>query len=227
MKKIFLAIPTYKTIEPETQATISELFKQNEFKIEYCNRRGSPNIYMQHAGMCNEFLEGDADYYLWFDSDQTIEGTPNWLTLLVNASKPIISPLITRKVYPFNPACWTREQHFDVQQGKKPRYEDYRRHGNAPFKVYSSCGGVVLIKRSVLEAIAEKYVNPFYASFDSRGHQMGVDISLYHKARELGFQCWIHPEIKCGHLGKYAFLPADYYSLLDAGLLEEEFETRC
>ena len=226
MLKIFIAMPTYKFMQPETNSTISKLIQRGGFEFEYCNRRGSPNIYLQHAGMCNEFLKGNYDYYLWFDSDQTVENPDNWLDLLVNADKPIISPLITRKVYPFIPACYTRGQHRALQEGRQMQLVDFRLFGPEPFEVFYSCGGVVLIKREVLTKIRRKYMNPFYASFDKRGHQCGVDISLYMKAREAGFSCWIDPRIECAHVGDYPFLPSDYYSLLDAGVLGKTQEMR-
>ena len=97
-------------------------------------------------------------------------------------------------------------------------FEDYRKHGDRPFRVRYCCGGVVLIKRNVLTTLS----NPFYPNLDERGYLQGVDISLYERARQNGFTCWIEPSIKCGHIGQFAFLPQDYYSLLDGGLLKNE-----
>ncbi len=217
---IFLSIPTHRYIEPETLNNVTAHMRSCPYPIEYHSQRGSPNIYMQHANSWDAMKKTNCTHYLWWDSDQTIESPEDAIKILVENNKPIISPLIVKRKFPHFPACITEKQSEAVKNGTKQPYEDFRVYGERIFKIKYCSGGVVLIKREVLEAVESKYYeNPFYALV-SNGKMYGVDIGLYQKASLLGFQCWINPTIKVAHWGFYPFMIDDYYSILDGGGLK-------
>lgn len=213
MKKLFIALPVYKEIEPECRQTIDAFtYAQNPvYKVvDFCIRRGSPNIYWQRYNLAKDFLKSDADYYLYFDGDQTLSEPQADIIRLIDADKDIISPIIVRKVFPHIPTCRTFEEIKRSKEGKPFFPQDLSKYGKKPFPVYHSCGGVVLIKREVIEAVEK----PFFPRFDENGDLMGTDCSFFADARDKGFTCWVEPNILCGHVGKYIFTKFDFYGIL-------------
>ncbi|MBA7495388.1 hypothetical protein ES702_05970 [subsurface metagenome] len=216
MKKVFLAIPTHRYIEPETMSCIntkirrfSNFYTISEMKI----RRGSPNIYYQRYNLAMDFLKTDADYYLYFDSDQVVVEPDNFVEMLIKDDKDIISPIIVRRFFPHTPTCMTYYRH-----ANKELFDDFRNQpylSDRPIKVYYSGGGIVLIKRKVIAAVDK----PFQAVFDRDRDMLSTDYSFYHKAKAIGFECWVEPRIVTGHIGHFVFTLDDYYSLLDSGQL--------
>lgn len=218
--KLFLALPTKRYVEPETEDCLAEkVFRPNKtYTIsDYVKLRNSPNIYMQRYNLAMRFLEGDFTHYLYFDSDQVIMEPDDALEIMVNDDVDIVSPLITRTVFPFLPACMSFEQKKQFDRRNKKFFEDYRRFPqDRPYKVYYSCGGIVLIKREVLESVKK----PFYPCFNSDGELLSVDYALYNQAKKMGYSCWIEPRVKAGHIGHFIYMIDDYYQLLDSKQLE-------
>lgn len=218
MLKLFIALPLHRAsdITPECDATLSALIRCEStlFEIgEYCRLRGSPNIYMQRYNMGQKFLQSDCDYFLYFDSDQYLVEPVLSIERLLRDDKDIISPIIVRKIFPHLPALLTFKRKELLDRGEDvPSLEDFRKYGDRPFEVYYSCGGVVLIKRKVIEMVD----TPFYPVITESGELLSVDYSLYYKAKKEGFSCWVEPRVQCPHIGTYSFLPEDYYALIDS-----------
>jgi len=223
--KIFLAIPYKYNTEPETRDCIRDKIniKNNTYDyVHISERRGSPNVYAQRHNTAVDFLATDCDYYLYFDSDQTVIYPDNFLEMLIHDNKDIISPLIVRTIFPFTPACISFERQTCIEKGTD-RIEDFRDKRiypqDRPFKVYYSCGGIVLIKREVLEKVDK----PFLPIYNERtGNLLSTELGLYTKAKKLGYECWIEPRIKAGHIGKFIFMIDDYYTLIDTKTLRIE-----
>lgn len=226
-KKIFIALPIYKPMFEECRNSIMDFIygKQGrDFEVgEICQLRGSPNIYMQRHNLALNFLKTDCDYYLYLDCDQVIH-TPDTIKILIDDNKDIISALIVRRFFPHLPACISKSRRKSIEAARAGNIkedvflEDFRDYPqDRPYEVDYSCGGFVLIKRRVIEQVHK----PFYPVVDNAsGNLLSVDYSLYYKAKELGFTCWIEPRIKISHIGQYEFLPDDYYALLDSGELK-------
>ena len=216
MNKIFIALPIRRYIEPETLNTIyTKIYRESDiYEIgDFCQLRGSPNIYMQRYNLAKRFLAGDCTHYLYLDTDQTIISPDNALDVLIADDKDIISPLIVRRYFPHIPAVLSWKRKLLLAEGKNvDTLEDFRKY-TQPFKVYYSCGGLCLIKRKVLEAVDK----PFLPVFNEQDELMSTDYSFYSKAKKLGFECWAEPRIKVGHIGTYEYTMDDYYGLLDSG----------
>ena len=222
-KKIFVAMPYKRYVEPETEETLTDfIYRPSDiYEVTHTLRlRGSPNIYNQRYNSAMEFLKTDCDYYFYLDSDQQILAPENAVDLLVNDNYPIVSPLIVRTLYPHLPATISMER-YNAKTNKQPDFfEDFRKDiypKGSPFRVYRCCGGVVLIKREVLEMVDR----PFYPVFDENGDLLGTDYSLYYKAEMKGFYCYIEPRIKVAHIGHYPYCEDDYYGLLDCGMIKK------
>ena len=68
-----------------------------------------------------------------------------------------------------------------------------------------ACHGIhmacTLIKREVLEAIAEKNKEEPNPWFGSQASTFGEDVIFCRRAREAGFGVWCDPTVKCDHIG--------------------------
>jgi len=220
MKTLFIGMPVYRDVEPETEASLndiaympSDVFKVVEggvFKL-----RGSPNVYMAAEKLAMEFLKSGADYFLFFGSDHGLEKPRKAIELLIRNDKDIISPLVVRKVFPHIPACLTFGRKLMLDAEHVPEELEDFRNMPKPFEVYY-CAGVCLIKREVIKAVAEKYGNCFYPEIVN-GRLLSNDYSFMHKAKSLKYTCWVEPRIKISHIGRYAFTQDDYYGLVDSG----------
>ena len=220
MKTLFIGMPVYKDVEPETEATLndiaympSDLFKVVErgvFKI-----RGSPNVYTAGEKLAQEFIKSGADYFLFFGSDHSLDTPRKAIELLIRDDKDIISPLVVRKSFPHIPTCLSFRDRDLLDTGKVPeRLEDFRSYPK-PFEVYYSCG-VCLIKREVILEVFREFDTCFWPVIGARG-LLSNDYSFMHRAKALLFSCWVEPRIKITHIGRYAFTLDDYYGLVDSG----------
>lgn len=219
--KIFIALPTKRYIEPETEDCLAEkIFRPNDtYEVgDYVKLRNSPNIYAQRYNLARRFLESDCSHYFYFDSDQVIIEPTDAVEILIKDDLDIVSPLITRTVFPFLPACMSFEQKKQFDRRNSKFFEDYRRFPqDRPFEVYYSCGGIVMIRRAVIEQVRK----PFYPVYNESGELLSVDYALYYQAKKRGFKCYIEPRVKAGHIGSFIYMIDDYYQLLDSGLLEK------
>lgn len=224
MFKVFIGMPLYQgSAEPECIKSIYEkvFTRNNTYRIEpghFCQFRGSPNIYMQRYNLALAFLETDCDYFLFFDGDQVLHKPDNPIELMILDDKDIISPLIVRRFFPHIPTAITLWRYEQMKAGNydklKAKLEDFREYPkDEPYQVHYSCGGVVLIKREVIAAVDK----PFLPKFDRNGDLLSTDYSFYKKAKAKGYKCWIEPRLLVSHIGRYEFLPTDYYSLVDSG----------
>lgn len=219
MKKVFIALPIRRYIEPECLETIyTKIYRENDTYIigDFCQMRGSPNIYMQRYNLAQRFLKTDCDYYLYLDTDQTIVSPDNAIELMVQADKDILSPIIVRRFFPHLPACISKERYSRIRKGQDQGFfEDFRQYKD-PFEVYYCCGGLVLIKRKVIEQVKD----PFKPVYDERTKDLlSVDYSLFYKAKKLGFRCWCDPRLTVAHIGHFPFVLDDYYAIKDTGQL--------
>lgn len=224
MFKLFIGMPLYSgSPEPECLQSIYQkiFYRNNTYTIEakdFCQYRGSPNIYMQRYNLAQAFLKTDCDYFLYFDGDQVLHRPENPIEMMMLDDKDIISPLIVRRFFPHIPTATTfwRRKMFEAKNFKAltENLEDFRTYPqDKPYEVFYSCGGVVLIKRKVIEAIK----NPFLPVFNEKDELLSTDYSFYAKAKLHGFKCWIEPRLMVSHIGRYEYLPTDYYSLVDSG----------
>lgn len=71
-----------------------------------------------------------------------------------------------------------------------------------------------LIKREVLEAIAEKNKGEPNPWFGSQASVFGEDVIFCRRAREAGFDVWCDPTIKCDHIGDSMIINDDTVELV-------------
>ena len=74
-----------------------------------------------------------------------------------------------------------------------------------PFKVDSGAFGFMLIRNGVFESLEYPWFEHF-TSQNTKGDVrkvIGEDISFSHKAKDKGFQSYVHPQVTVGHLKPY------------------------
>lgn len=224
MKKIFLALPTIRYIEPEAEESLRDFVYPGSSKFilsHHVVRRGSSNVYYQRHNLAQDFLKTDADYYLYWDSDNAIVAPKNAIDMLIDDNRDIICPLIVRRIFPHLPCVISYEKKAALVKGAKFFLEDFRKQiypKDRPFPVWRASGGIVLIKRSVIENMDK----PFYPEFDNNGFLIGTDMSFYKKAEEMGLTQWVEPRIHATHIGHFPFMIDDYYALLDSKSINEK-----
>ena len=71
MKKIFIALPTKRYIEPEAEESLRdfvEYYKNDTFFVTHkAIRRGSPNVYYQRYNLAMDFLKTEGREQIQFD----------------------------------------------------------------------------------------------------------------------------------------------------------------
>jgi FkbM family methyltransferase len=194
-KKILIAIPTAKNIEPDTFKSIYDLVVPDGYETTFQFFYGY-NI-DQVRNLIADWVVKGFDYLFSVDSD--IAFPPDTLARLISHNKDMVSGLyIQRK---------PGEHILEV-------YEHNGRGGvvNIPYgKIagmglveIASCGfGCVLVKGEVLRAI--DYPHFVYHSAIDHVNTISEDVDFCRKALNKGFKIWADTNIKCQHIGSTTF----------------------
>lgn len=191
MKKILLAIPTSKYVEPECFQAVYEQKIPKEHKTElfipagYC-------VDVARNLVAKEALDRHADYIFWVDADIILP--KNALCRLLSHGKDIVSGVYVFKVMTNRHAVVKR-----FKQGEKDRYEnllvDEILSAEVPLMNVDAFGfGCVLTKTEVFERIA--YPQFIYTA------DMGEDVYFCRKAQNAGYELFLDSRVLCGHKGE-------------------------
>ena len=160
-----------------------------------------------------KFLETDADYLFFVDDDvKFMSLAENPIDLLINLGKDIVGGIYVYKKPPYLPAFRPLDLQKQFEEnGEFPK--DYKfKIPDEPFEVEWLAGGCTMIKREVIEKIAETHPHPF-CSCVYRGEFLSEDFAFCKRARDLGFEIWAEPLIELGHLGNYYYQLNDYVAI--------------
>ena len=208
-RKLMIAIPAYDgRVNIKTAIALAKLTPEtNKFGV---------TLYISHISGCSlitkarnalvaDFLETDADTLLFVDSDVII--TPEAVLRLLAISQ---GKDVTAGVYPRRGAdrCFFMDIHTDEETNQLVFDE------NGMMQIRRIGTGFMMIQRHVLETMIKnhpewRYINDTknrdeYAIFDFgvyNGKYYGEDYLFCDRAREHGFEVWIDPTIKLGHMG--------------------------
>jgi hypothetical protein len=161
--------------------------------------------------LVQQFLEGDFDYFLWTDTD--ISFTYDDLSLLLLADKDIAGSVYFALDGNNEPCIAHLEEEPGAPEGEegKKRYRDVPiskcydddSSPKEPFSVAGLGCGFTLIKMRVLVDLADSRGGtarlwPYAESGEEEG--FGEDLTFALRAADLGFQSWLVPESKVGHI---------------------------
>lgn len=204
MNKIYVAIPAFRYIEPDTRASIERAistrknwelgaFKELLHQSMICRAR---NIFQKL------FLDTNCTHLLFIDADIVLL-TPNAIDTLVEAGKPIIAGVYVFKDYPHKLAIRFIKKKQDL------------RDLPPMFNVRYASTGFMLIKREVFLTL--NYPFPF-RPYAVNGEYLSEDWSFCDRAAHSGFDIWVRQDIELGHLGLYPYTVHDYFKLKERGL---------
>ena len=194
-KKILIAIPTAKNIEPDTFKSIYDLIVPEGYETTFQYFYGY-NIDQIRNLIANWVVNG-YDYLLSVDSD--IAFAPDTLIKMLAHDKDVVSGLyIQRKpgqhileIYEHTPTGGVANMPYGKLKGR-------------PLVEVAGCGfGCSLIKAEVMRKIG--YPQFKYHSAISITETVSEDVDFCRKARDNGFKIWADPSILCRHTGSFTF----------------------
>jgi hypothetical protein len=210
-KNIYIAVLNQGTLQTELVKTLTMIIQQDGYRINLTYPHKKP-ISNNRNHIVQKFLaRKEFDYLMMIDSD--IIPPPN-IMKLVDFNKDIIVPLM-----------------FVMQEGKVlPLYLTQAKDGQLEFTrnyldksglipVDATGTGCIILSRKVLEAV--KY--PFRNEYDTDGiKKLGLDLSFCLRAKELGFQPYVHLDYVADH-HTTASLRDIYYLILQKEKVEQEY----
>lgn len=197
-KRILLAIPTNKYIEPDTFKSLWDLTVPDGYELEF------QYFYGYQIDQIRNLIAHWAvayDYLFCVDSDIVVP--KDSLVKMLAAKKDIISGLYIQRI----PDQQILEIYLKAPQGAtNAKYENIKNSGIIEI---AACGmGCCLIDSKVIRTMP--YPHFVYKSAIDHAHTFSEDIYFCFKARELGFTVWADTSIHCEHIGQTRFvLPKD------------------
>lgn len=153
-------------------------------------------------------LERDSDYVIFFDDDMTVYDLADDVEQMINLDKDIVAAIGVTKGRPHMPNI---NKILRIGESRtvcdSHSYRIYEYPKDKPFQVDGAGTGFMCIKKHVLQKMPAPwfYMPPCYLD----GNIKGEDFTFCFNAKMHGFQVWIDPTIRCGHLGSFAYGP-DY-----------------
>jgi len=194
-KKILIAIPTAKNIEPDTFKSIYDLIIPDGYETTFQYFYGY-NI-DQIRNLIADWAINGFDYLFSVDSD--IAFPPDTLARLLSRDKPVVSGLYIQR----KPGQHVLEIYEHTATGGVTNMP-YGKLKNRPIVEVAGCGfGCALIKSEVFREIG--YPQFKYYSALSMDGTVSEDVDFCRKAREKGFTIWADPSIVCRHIGSFTF----------------------
>jgi FkbM family methyltransferase len=194
-KRILIAIPTAKNIEPETYKSIYDLIVPEGYQTTFQYFYGY-NI-DQVRNLIADWTVKGYDYLFSVDSD--ISFAPDTLVKLLAHDKPVVSGLYIQR----KPGQHILElyEHNDRGGVSNIPYGKIKGHGLIEI---ASCGfGCVLVKSQVLKDVG--YPQFKYHSALDHNHTVSEDVDFCRKALGKGFKIYADTTIQCQHTGSFTF----------------------
>lgn len=176
-----------------------------KFKIE--SPVGCSVVQWARSTIVGAFLrQTEFTHLLWADSD--LFWTPNDFFRLLGFGAVLD---VVGATYPFK----KEPTDFLVNMAGEPGKAEV--NGLGCVKINSMAIGFTLLKRAVVEKVAATkpmvedrlngvtYPDVFRVDRNPDGGPRGEDVAFFADVREAGFDCWLDPSIKLGHVGKKVF----------------------
>ena len=205
MKKILIAIPTAKYIEPETFKSIYDLDVPEGYQTVFQYFYGY-NI-DQIRNLIADWVVKGYDYLLSVDSDIVLPR--DTLTRFLAHDVDIVSGLYIQR----KPGQHILEVYENNDRGGVSNipYGKIKDKGLVPI---GGCGfGCVLIKQSVFKGIP--YPHFVYHSALDHANTISEDVDFCAKALKKGFKIYADTTMKCRHVGQSEFLIDDSIPAVD------------
>jgi len=191
MKRILIAIPTARHIEPETFKSIYDLEVPSGYSTDFAYFGSYQVDYTRNhiAAKAREY-----DYLLAVDSDMTFG--KDTLSKLLSHDKDIVSGLYIKKSLD--------KTEYEIYTKVEGRFKPYTRLTTDQLFEVDACGfGCVLVKSSVFASL--EYPAFRNTWLDPNDFGMTEDLYFCRLAKQNNFKIWVDPKIYCGHIGLYTY----------------------
>ena len=189
MKRILIAIPTNKYIEPETFKAIYDLEVPDGYTTDFQYFYG-----YQVDQIRNLIAHWAVKYDYLFSVDSDISFAPDTLKRLLAHNKPVVSGLYIQR----KPGQHILELY---RNGRNVPYGDIKGLGLVEV---DGCGfGCVLVKSEVFEKVG--YPQFVYKSAIDHANTVSEDTYFCSKAKAHGYSIWADTSIQCNHHGSSVF----------------------
>ena len=178
---VIIAIPCQDSVKARTAFSIAANIIHAKGLVSEILMRQSCDVVSSRTGLVKDAIKSGATHLLFVDSDMFFP--PDSLTTLLKHDKEIIGVKYRKRTFP---TAWTHE----------PMGEEFL---DKPFKARFMGTGLMLIKLDIFKKIPEPWFN------FGRGKEgelvLGEDAWFVNTARDAGFDAWINPSLKIGHIG--------------------------
>ena len=209
IKKILIAIPTNKYIEPTTYKSIYDLIIPQGYKVEFQFFFG-----YQIDQIRNLIAHWATHYDYLFSVDSDISFEKDTLVKLLSHDKDIVSGLYIQRI----PGTHSLEIYEAKENGGSKRIP-WERIKNLPLVEIVACGmGCALIKGHVLRKVGYPYFT-YHSALDHK-NTVSEDVDFCRKVRNNGFKIFADTTIRCEHTGASTYKVGEIQN--NKPLIEEE-----
>ena len=197
--KTLIAVPAMDMCHSRFAQSLATLDKVGECQVSFIM---NSLIYDARNKFCQQAIEGEFDYILWLDSDMVF---PSYvLQQFMNDDKDIVAGLYFRRNYPFSPVAFSELR----RDNGVLRMKDLEEWPSELFEVDGVGFGCVLMKTDCLFDIAGKEGGIWFTP----ERDAGEDAAFCIRAKEYGYEIWIDPTVKLGHVGQTVITEGVYKS---------------
>ena len=189
--KTLIAIPAMDTVPTQFCSALSMLNKLGDCVVSF--NVGSL-VYTSRNKLAQTAIQMDTDYIFWLDSDMVFN--PDILERMMNTMQEkkldILSGLYFRRVPPYTAVLFDK---LEIVDGKC----EFTNFDEVPQEMFKAGGvgfGCVLMKTDVAFDVYSEYLDMF-----SPIASVGEDLSFCWRARQCGYDIWVDPSVKLGHVG--------------------------
>jgi len=194
-KRILIAIPTARNIEPDTFKSIYDLKVPEGYIADFQYFFGY-NI-DQVRNLIAHWIVNGYDYLFSVDSDISFE--PDTLEKLLKHDVDMVSGLYIQR----KPGQHILEVYEHNGRGGVSNIPYEKIKGRGLVEI-ASCGfGCVLVKSQVMRAVGYPYFE--YHSAIDHANTVSEDVDFCRKALVKGFKIWADTSIQCRHTGSFTF----------------------
>lgn len=197
--KTLIAVPTMDMCHARFAQSLAMLDKVGECQVSFIM---NSLIYDARNKFCQQAIEGEFDYILWLDSDMVF---PSYvLQQFMQDDKDIVAGLYFRRNYPFTPVAFSELR----RENGVLHLKDLEEWPDKMFEVDGVGFGCVLMKTDCLFDIAGKEGGVWFTPTQDAGE----DAAFCLRAKSYGYEIWIDPAIKLGHVGQTVITEGVYRS---------------
>ena len=187
--KTLIAVPTMDMCQSRFAQSLATLDKVGDCQVSFIM---NSLIYDARNKFCQQAIDGEFDYIFWLDSDMVF---PSYvLQQFMQHDKDIVAGLYFRRAYPFTPVAFSELR----RENGILRMKDLEEWPNDLFEVDGVGFGCVLMKTDCLFDIAGKEGGVWFTPTPDAGE----DAAFCLRAKEYGYEIWVDPTVKLGHVGQ-------------------------